>query len=255
MKCVILAGGSGTRISDEPGTSPKSMIQIGDNPIIWHLMKLYSHYGINDFIIGLGDKGYEIKEYFLNYYLHNADVTFDMADNKVEFHAKRSEPWSVTLVDTGHQTATGGRLRRIRPYVSDATFCMTYGDGLSNVDINAQLAFHRQAGRSATVTCVRPPSRFGRINASEGQAEGFEDQPISEGGLINGGFFVLDPEALDGCTSDHTIWEEEPLQQLAAAGQLSTWVHEDFWQQMDTLRDKHTLENLWAKGVAPWKIW
>lgn len=256
MKCVILAGGLGTRIAEESSVRPKPMIEVGSQPILWHIMKLYSAHGVNEFIICLGYKGYLIKEYFANYFLHQADVTFDMLNNQVDYHDCRSEPWKVTLVDTGEGSMTGGRLRRVRKYLSpDEPFCMTYGDGLSDMDIRAEIDFHRTHGRQATVACVRPPARFGRIVLNGDQITAFEEKPQAEGGLINGGFFVLNPSVLDLIPGDDTVWEKEPLEQLAASGQLSAWMHDGFWQPMDTLRDKQSLNKLWDSGQAPWKLW
>jgi glucose-1-phosphate cytidylyltransferase len=256
MKCVILAGGTGTRLAEETGVRPKPMIEIGERPIIWHIMKLYTHYGVNDFIICLGYKGYLIKEYFANYHLHGADVTIDLIDNRIEYHHRRNEPWRVTLVDTGEQTMTGGRLKRVRQYLEpDKHFCMTYGDGLANIDIAAEIAFHRQQRVKATVACVRPPARFGSIVLAGNKVTAFQEKPQTEGGLINGGFFVLDPSALDVVKDDTTVWEREPMETLAAAGQLASWMHEGFWQPMDTLRDKQQLTRLWESGSAPWKVW
>lgn len=232
------------------------MIEVGSQPILWHIMKLYSAHGVNEFIICLGYKGYLIKEYFANYFLHQADVTFDMLNNQVDYHDCRSEPWKVTLVDTGEGSMTGGRLRRVRKYLSpDEPFCMTYGDGLSDMDIRAEIDFHRTHGRQATVACVRPPARFGRIVLNGDQITAFEEKPQAEGGLINGGFFVLNPSVLDLIPGDDTVWEKEPLEQLAASGQLSAWMHDGFWQPMDTLRDKQSLNKLWDSGQAPWKLW
>ena len=256
MKCVILAGGLGTRLAEETGVRPKPMVEIGERPILWHIMKLYTHFGVNEFIVCLGYKGYMVKEYFANYHLHSADVTFDLVDNKVEYHSRRNEPWRVTLVDTGEQTMTGGRLRRIRNYLTPGeTFCMTYGDGLADVDIGAELAFHRQHGMTATVACVHPPARFGRIALDGARVAAFEEKPLTDGGLINGGFFVLQPEALDHIAGDQTVWEREPLERLAASRQLAAWRHDGFWLPMDTLRDKQTLVSLWQQGKAPWKLW
>lgn len=256
MKCVILAGGKGTRLAEETSSRPKPMVSIGDRPILWHIMKIYAAHGVNEFVVCLGYMGYSIKEYFSNYYLHNADVTFDLVNNRVEYHEHRNEPWKVTLVDTGLETMTGGRLRRIRPYLDEAEpFCMTYGDGVADVDISATIAFHRARGRKATVTCVQPQARFGHVTIDRDQATSFEEKPLSEGGHINGGFFVLQPSALDYCTEDNTIWEREPLRRLSADGELSAWIHQGFWQPMDTLRDRITLEELWASGKASWKIW
>jgi glucose-1-phosphate cytidylyltransferase len=256
MKCVILAGGRGTRIAEESNTRPKPMVEIGSRPILWHIMKLYASFGVTDFIVCLGYKGYMVKEYFANYFLHQADVTFDMAANRVDYHDCRSEPWRVTLVDTGEETMTGGRLRQVGKYLdTHEPFCMTYGDGLANIDIGAEIAFHRAEARLATVACVRPPARFGRIVLEGKGVFSFEEKPHSEGGLINGGFFVLDPRVLDLIAGDGVAWEKEPMESLAAQGQLSAWIHRDFWQPMDTLRDKQTLTSLWESGAAPWKRW
>jgi glucose-1-phosphate cytidylyltransferase len=256
MKCVILAGGFGTRLAEETGVRPKPMIEIGDRPILWHIMKHYTHHGVTDFIVCLGYKGYMIKEYFANYHLHGADVTFDLTTNAIDYHNRRNEPWRVTLIDTGEASMTGGRLARVRPYLDPGQpFCMTYGDGLSDIDIAAEIAFHKHHGLQATVACVRPPARFGRIVLSEGRVTAFEEKPQAEGGLINGGFFVLHPSVLDTIKSDATVWEREPLEQLAAAGQLAGWRHDGFWQPMDTLRDKQQLTALWDSGRAPWKVW
>jgi glucose-1-phosphate cytidylyltransferase len=256
MQCVILAGGFGTRISEESSLRPKPMIEIGDRPILWHIMKYYTHFGVTDFIICLGYKGYLIKEYFANYHLHSADVTFDLAANSIDYLNRRNEPWRITLIDTGEASMTGGRLGRIRPYLKPgAPFCMTYGDGLSDIDISAEIAFHKQHGLRATVACVRPPARFGRIVLADRKVVAFEEKPQAEGGLINGGFFILQPEALDHVTGDSTIWEREPMEKLAANGQLGAWRHDGFWQPMDTLRDKQQLAAMWDSGKAPWKVW
>jgi glucose-1-phosphate cytidylyltransferase len=256
MKCVILAGGRGSRIAEESNTRPKPMVEIGTRPILWHIMKLYASFGVNEFIVCLGYKGYMVKEYFANYFLHQADVTFDMAGNHVEYHDCRSEPWKVTLVDTGEDSMTGGRLLKVGKYLNPGeSFCMTYGDGLSDVDIAAEVAFHRASGCKATVACVRPPARFGRM-VLEGQlATSFEEKPQTEGGLINGGFFVLEPCVLELIEGHDTVWEKEPMESLAANGQLAAWVHRGFWQPMDTLRDKQHLTALWENGAAPWKRW
>ncbi len=256
MKCVILAGGLGTRIAEESNVRPKPMVGIGSQPILWHIMKLYTHFGVNDFVLCLGYKGYIVKEYFANYFLHSSDVTFHMPENRVEYHSCRTEPWRVTLVDTGEGTMTGGRLRRVRDYLDpDETFCMTYGDGLSDIDIRAEIAFHEAHGRKATVACVRPPARFGRIVLEGEWVTAFEEKPQTEGGLINGGFFVLHPSVIDVIDGDHTVWEREPLERLTAEGQLAAWIHEGFWQPMDTLRDKQSLTRLWESGKAPWQLW
>ncbi|PKO33499.1 MAG: glucose-1-phosphate cytidylyltransferase [Betaproteobacteria bacterium HGW-Betaproteobacteria-7] len=256
MKAVILAGGLGTRISEESHLKPKPMIEIGGKPIIWHILKIYSAHGINDFIICLGYKGYVVKEYFANYFLHTSDVTFDMENNRMEVHERHAEPWRVTLVDTGEQTMTGGRLKRVRHFIDpDEPFCFTYGDGVANVDITRQIAFHRQHGLAATVCAVTPPGRFGALDILDDRVSRFQEKPHGEGGTINGGFFVLQPEILDMITHDQQAWESEPLHELASRGQLAAWKHDGFWQPMDTLRDKMLLEDLWQSGRAPWKIW
>lgn len=256
MKAIILAGGLGTRISEESHLKPKPMIDIGGKPIIWHVMKVYSCHGINDFLICLGYKGYLIKEYFANYFLHMSDVTFDMRNNQMHVHERYAEPWRVTLVDTGEHTMTGGRLRRVRDYLQeDETFCFTYGDGVANVDIPALLDFHRAQGRLATVTAVQPPGRFGALTVLDDRVRGFHEKPQGDGGWINGGFFVLSPKTIEYIAGDAVIWEREPLEQLAREGQLAAYCHRGFWQPMDTLRDKVYLEELWASGRAPWKIW
>ncbi len=256
MKCVILAGGLGTRILEESVTRPKPMVEIGDFPILWHIMKLYTHHGVTDFVICLGYKGYVIKEYFANYFLHSADVTFDITKNQVSYHSSRQEPWRITLIDTGEDTMTGGRLKRIRPYLdADEPFCMTYGDGLSNIDIASEITFHKKHGLKATVSCVRPPARFGRVVLKGDRVTAFEEKPQTESGVINGGFFILHPSALDYVAGDDTVWEREPMEQLARNNELAAWMHEGFWQPMDTLRDKQTLSKLWASGKAPWKLW
>ncbi len=256
MKCVILAGGKGTRIAEESGTRPKPMLEIGGRPILWHIMKLYAAFGVSEFIVCLGYKGYVVKEYFANYFLHQADVTFDMSGNRVEYHDCRSEPWKVTLVDTGEESMTGGRLLKVGKFLHPGEpFCMTYGDGLANIDIAAEIAFHEQRGCKATVACVRPPARFGRVVIEGTQAISFEEKPQAETGLINGGFFVLDPSVLELIDGAHTVWENEPMESLAANGQLAAWIHRGFWQPMDTLRDKQHLNALWDSGTAPWKLW
>jgi glucose-1-phosphate cytidylyltransferase len=256
MKCVILAGGKGTRIAEESNTRPKPMLEIGSKPILWHIMKLYAAFGVAEFIVCLGYKGYMVKEYFANYFLHQADVTFDIAGNRVEYHDCRSEPWKVTLVDTGEESMTGGRLMQIGKYLNAGEpFCMTYGDGLANIDIRAQLAFHKGHGRKATVACVRPPARFGRVVIEDTLVTSFEEKPQAEGGLINGGFFILDPSVLELVDGFQTVWEKEPMESLAAEGQLGAWIHRGFWQPMDTLRDKQLLNSLWDSGDAPWKLW
>lgn len=256
MKAVILAGGLGTRISEETHLKPKPMVEIGGKPILWHIMKLYSAHGINDFVICCGYKGYVIKEYFANYFLHMSDVTFDMTTNQMEVHAKNVEPWRVTLVDTGEQTLTGGRLKRVAAFVQNETeFCFTYGDGLSDVNISQLIAFHRQHGKLATVTAVQPPGRYGALELRENQVAGFIEKPRGDGGLINGGFFVLSPKVLDLIAGDQASWEGEPLTQLANMGEMMAFEHRGFWQPMDTLREKTYLEELWQSGRAPWKLW
>ena len=256
MKAVILAGGFGTRISEETHLRPKPMVEVGGRPILWHIMKTYSHYGINDFIICLGYKGYQIKEYFANYYLHQADVTFDMRDNSMQVHQQTAEPWKVTLVDTGESTMTGGRLKRIADYLRDEeTFCFTYGDGVADVDISELIKFHQRKGVLVTVTAVQPPGRFGALDMSGDRIIGFEEKPQGDGYWVNGGYFVLSPKALDYIEGDDCAWEAAPLQRLAADGQLGAFRHAGFWQPMDTLRDKNMLESLWASGKAPWKVW
>lgn len=255
MKAVILAGGMGTRISEESHLRPKPMIEIGGKPILWHIMKIYSAHGVNEFIICCGYKGYLIKEYFANYYLHASDVTFDVASNRMEVLQNSAEPWKVTLVDTGERTMTGGRLRRVRGLLGDAPFCFTYGDGLSNVDIRALIAFHREQERLATLTAVQPPGRFGTLDIDENLITRFDEKPASGAGWINGGFFVLSPKVIDYIEGDHSSWEREPLERLARDGQLSAYLHRDFWHPMDTLRDRVHLESLWESGGAPWKVW
>ena len=256
MKAVILAGGLGTRISEESVLRPKPMIEIGGKPILWHIMKLYSAHGIQEFVILCGYKGYMIKEYFANYFLHTSDVTFDMRSNAMEVHERHAEPWRVTLVDTGEHTLTGGRLRRARGYLTgEEAFCFTYGDGLADVDITAQVAFHRRHGRLATVTAVQPPGRYGRLDLDGSRVGGFTEKPRGDGGWINGGFFVLSPRCIDRVDGDDTPWEMAPLERLAAEGELQAWQHQGFWQPMDTLRDRNQLEELWQSGRAPWKCW
>ncbi|HVX96321.1 MAG TPA: glucose-1-phosphate cytidylyltransferase [Polyangia bacterium] len=255
MKAVILAGGMGTRISEETQVRPKPMVEIGGRPIIWHIMKVYAHHGVRDFIVCLGYKGYVIKEYFANYFIHNSDVTFHLAENRVEVHQRNAEPWNVTLVDTGEKTMTGGRLKRVAPYLAGGTFCMTYGDGLADVDIGAAVRFHEAQGRLATVTAVSPPGRFGMLTVEDRAITGFREKPPGDGARINGGFFVLSPKVVDYIAGDSTIWEREPLEKLAAEGQLSAYMHDGFWQPMDHLRDKVHLEEIWSTGAAPWKVW
>ncbi|WP_369811296.1 glucose-1-phosphate cytidylyltransferase [Hymenobacter convexus] len=259
MKAVILAGGYGTRISEESGLRPKPMVEIGGQPILWHILKIYAHHGITDFVICCGYKGHLIKQFFANYFLHNSDVTFRMDRNEMQVRYHRAEPWTVTLVDTGQETMTGGRLRRVRRYLDeDETFCLTYGDGVSDVDIAASIAFHRQQGRLATLTAVRQPGRFGVFNLGEedSRVNSFSEKP--DGGLmpwVNGGFFVLEPAVLDYIAGDATVWERDPLERLAAEGQLAAYRHLGFWQPMDTLRDRNVLEDLWQRGQAAWKVW
>jgi glucose-1-phosphate cytidylyltransferase len=256
MKAVILAGGLGTRFAEETDVKPKPMIEVGGMPIIWHVMKIYSAQGIDDFIICLGYKGYIIKEYFQNYFLHKSNVTFDMRNNSMEVHDAAAEPWRVTLVDTGDKTMIGGRIKRILPYLGEEReFCLTYGDGVGNVDVRAAIDLHRKEGRLATVTATQPPGRFGSIVHKGNRATGFQEKPIGDGGWINGGFFVLSPEVGTYIEGDATVWEQEPMQRLAAEGNLTVYFHHGFWQPMDTLRDKRQLEELWASGAAPWKIW
>jgi len=256
MKAVILAGGLGTRISEETHLKPKPMIEIGGKPILWHIMKLYSAHKVNEFVICCGYKGYIIKEYFANYFLHMSDVTFDMANNTMEVHQRHAEPWRVTLVDTGEETMTGGRLKRVAEYVrQEESFCFTYGDGVADVDITAAIAFHRSHKKLATVTAVQPPGRYGALSLDGNKVQGFTEKPRGDGGLINGGFFILSPHCLERITDDATSWELEPLTGLAADGQLMAFEHNGFWQPMDTLREKNMLEDLWQTGKAPWKVW
>jgi glucose-1-phosphate cytidylyltransferase len=256
MKAVILAGGLGTRISEETSVRPKPMVEIGGKPILWHILKIYSHYGIHDFIICCGYKGYMIKEYFANYSLHTSDVTFNMRDNSMEVHARKAEPWRVTLVDTGDSTLTGGRLRRVREHIGEETFCFTYGDGVADIDLQALIALHQVEGRQATLTAVQPPGRFGSL-AFEGNSKvvAFDEKPRGENSWINGGFFVLEPSVIDLIDGDQCTWEQQPLKNLAETGDLSAYRHHGFWQPMDTLRDKTLLEDLWLQGKAPWKLW
>ena len=255
MKAVILAGGFGSRISEETDIKPKPMVEIGGKPILWHVMKIYSTYGINDFIICLGYKGYVIKEYFANYFLHMSNVTFDMQHNKMHVHNNHAEPWRVTLVDTGEHSMTGGRLLGVKDFLDDEDFCFTYGDGVANVDITALLTLHEKEGRLATVTAVQPPGRFGAIDAEDNNVLSFKEKPQGDGGWINGGFFVLSPKVIDYISDSACIWEKEPMQRLAADRQMSVYFHKDFWQPMDTLREKQLLEELWRSGEAPWKMW
>jgi glucose-1-phosphate cytidylyltransferase len=255
MKAVILAGGLGTRLSEETVVRPKPMVEIGGRPILWHIMKIYSAYGINDFIICLGYKGYVIKEYFANYFLHMSDVTFHMKRNQMEVHQKHAEPWSVTLVDTGDQTGTGGRLKRVRPYVGDETFFFTYGDGLGNIDINKLKAFHRKSKALATLTAVQPPGRFGALHIDQGRVLKFQEKPQGDGAWINGGFFVVEPAAIDLIEDDSTSWELHVLVKIAEKKQLASFLHRGFWQAMDTIREKTLLETLWNSDNPPWKVW
>ena len=256
MKAVILAGGLGSRIAEETHLRPKPMIEIGGRPILWHIMKLYHGHGIRDFIVCCGFRGYVIKEYFANYGLHMSDITFDLAENRLQFHRKSAENWRVTLVDTGENSMTGGRLRRVADYLkNEEAFCFTYGDGLCDVDISATIRFHKSHGREATVTAVRPPARFGALKLEGDTVEGFVEKPAGEGGFINGGFFVLNPKCIDRIADDSTSWEAEPLSGLANDGQLKAFFHTGFWQPMDTLRDKVHLETLWSSGNPPWKTW
>jgi glucose-1-phosphate cytidylyltransferase len=254
MKAVILAGGLGTRISEESHLRPKPMIEIGGRPILWHIMKIYAHHGITDFVICCGYKGYVIKEFFANYFLHTSDVTIDIAGNRMEVHHRTAEPWRVTLIDTGELTQTGGRIRRVRDYV-DGTFCLTYGDGLADVAVDALIAFHRAEGRMVTVTAIQPAGRFGALDLDGSRVRRFTEKPQGDGRWISGGFFVCEPGVFDLIEGDHTVWERDTLEGLAAAGDVSAWRHGGFWAAMDTLRDKVQLEQLWAEGRAPWRIW
>ena len=256
MKAVILAGGLGTRISEETHLRPKPMVEIGGMPLLWHIMKIYSSHGVNDFIICCGYKGYVIKEYFANYFLHMSDVTLDMAQNKMEVHQRKAEPWKVTLIDTGNDTLTGGRIKRVAKYIQDEeSFCFTYGDGVSDIDIGALIKFHHKHGKLATVTAVQPPGRYGALERKGDRVVGFSEKPRGDGGLINGGFFVLSPKCLALIKDDATVWELGPLSSLANSDELVAYEHKGFWQPVDTLRDKTHLEGLWSNGVAPWKIW
>lgn len=256
MKAVILAGGLGTRFSEETSLRPKPMIEIGGRPILWHIMKIYDAHQVTDFVVCCGYKGYVIKEYFANYFLHMSDVTFDMKDNRMTVHRRRSEPWTVTLVDTGDETMTGGRLRRVGDYVRDEeAFFFTYGDGVGDIDVTASLAFHREHGKKATLTATYPPGRFGAVDIVDGRVNAFMEKPKGDGGMINGGFFVLSPAVLDYIEDDSTVWEQAPLRTLAEEGELMAWPHHGFWQPMDTLRDKQQLVAQWESGSAPWKVW
>lgn len=255
MKAVILAGGLGTRLSEETDKKPKPMVEIGGRPILWHIMKIYSQHGINEFIICLGYKGYVIKEYFTNYFSHLADITVDLSNNQVEVHQQYAEPWKVTLVDTGIESMTGGRLKRVKAYLGDEDFCFTYGDGVADVDLAAVIKLHQQEGRLATVTAVQPPGRFGVIQHAGNKVEQFQEKPKGDGSWINGGYFVLSPKVIDYIQDDKTIWEQGPMQALAKDAQMSVYFHDGFWQPMDTLREKYHLEHLWNSGKAPWKVW
>jgi glucose-1-phosphate cytidylyltransferase len=255
MKAVILAGGLGTRISEETVLRPKPMVEIGGMPVLWHILKIYSHHGVNDFVICLGYRGYMIKEYFANYFLHMSDVTIDLSNNRVEVHEKHAEPWRITLVDTGVDTQTGGRLKRVAEYLDGEAFCFTYGDGLADIDVGAELAFHRSADTLATMCAVQPPGRFGALDIDGSRITRFEEKPSGDGSWINGGFFVLEPGVLDHIDGDETVWERDPLERLAREGQLSAYAHRGFWQPMDTLRDRLKLEELWQSGEAPWRVW
>jgi len=255
MKVVILAGGLGTRISEESVLRPKPMIEIGGKPILWHIMKTYSAFGINDFVICCGYKGYIIKEYFANYFMHSSDITIDMTKNTTEIHQASPEPWRVSLIDTGENTMTGGRVKRVQKYIGNETFCLTYGDGVSNVDIGKLIAHHKSTGLTATVTAVKPPGRFGILNCDGNIVREFVEKPMGDGGYINGGFFVLEPSVFDLIDGDDTVWEKKPLESLAHKNQLGAFFHHDFWQPMDTLRDKTQLEDMWKSGKAPWKLW
>ena len=256
MKVVLLAGGLGTRLSEETVSRPKPMVEIGGKPILWHIMKIYAAHGFNDFVICLGYKGYVIKEYFANYFLHQSDVTFDMKENKMEIHNSQAEPWKVTLVDTGYETMTGGRVKRVAQYIKDEPFLLTYGDGVGDVDISGLIEYHRQNKKLLTVTAVQPSGRFGALNIDEGnQVNSFLEKPKGDGAWINGGFFICEPEVLDYISGDSTVFEAEPLERIAADGQMVAYKHTGFWKPMDTLRDKHELENLWSSNNAPWKNW
>ena len=254
MKAVILAGGLGTRLSEETAVRPKPMVEIGGKPILWHIIKIYSSYGINDFIICCGYKGYVIKEYFANYFLHNSDVTFSLRDNKIDIHQNKVEPWKITLIDTGSNTLTGGRLKKVRDYL-DSTFCFTYGDGLSNINIKDLIEFHRQNKKLVTLSAVKPPGRYGALTLEGNIVTNFHEKPSGDGALINGGFFVVEPKAIDYIKDENTMWENEPLKKISKDGQLIAYKHDRFWQPMDTLRDKNILEKMWFDGDPPWKVW
>jgi len=253
MKAVILAGGRGSRLAEETSVRPKPMVEIGGRPILWHIMQIYARHGVDEFVICLGYRGYMIKEYFANYHLHRSDVTIDLAGNAVEVHRAEAEPWRVTLIDTGDDTMTGGRLQRALPYLGDDDFCLTYGDGVADVDVAALVAFHREQGSLATVTAVRPPARFGSLTLRGSRVESFDEKPPGDGGWINGGFFVVSPKVAEYIAGDATVWEQEPLQRLAAEGQLSAYLHDGFWHAMDTIRDRDHLESLWQSGSPPWR--
>lgn len=255
MKAVILAGGLGTRLAEETSVRPKPLVEIGGRPILWHIMKCYSAHGIKEFIVCCGYKGYMIKEYFANYFLHMCDVTFDIANNQMTTHQSRAEDWKVTLIDTGDETMTGGRLRRVREFIGEETFCFTYGDGVGDIDITATVEFHRRHGKLATLTAATPPGRFGALNLDGHDVRSFQEKPKADGGVINAGFFVLEPQVIDRIADDATVWEREPLEALASDGQLAAWRHDGFWQPMDTLRDRNHLEALWESGKAPWRVW
>ena len=257
MKAVILAGGFGTRISEESTIRPKPMIEIGNRPILWHIMKIYAAHGINDFIICCGYKGYMIKDYFANYHLHTADVTYDLANQRTTIHRCDAEPWRITCVETGEKTMTGGRLKRVAEYIGDETFCLTYGDGVSNIDVTETIAYHREHGKAATLSAVQSPGRFGAftLSGSDGTVDSFHEKPKGDGAWINGGFFVLEPRVMDYISDDSTVFEREPMEMLARDGELMAWKHAEFWQSMDTLRDRMVLEELWEKPDAPWKLW
>lgn len=255
MKVVILAGGLGSRISEESHLKPKPMVEIGGMPILWHIMKIYSHYGIREFVICLGYKGYVIKEYFANYFLHMSDVTFDMTNNGMEVHQRHSEPWRVTLVNTGEETLTGGRLKRVKDYIGDESFCFTYGDGVADIRIDKLIEHHRHSGRLATITAIQPPGRYGALQIEGIDVHNFSEKPAGDNAWINGGFFVLEPSVIDLIEGDDTSWEVGPLQHLAEQGELTAYKHSGFWQAMDTLRDRNQLESLWRRGNAPWKVW
>lgn len=257
MKVVLLAGGFGTRLAEETEIKPKPMVEIGGYPVLWHIMKIYAHHGLTDFIVCCGYKGYVIKEYFANYLLHRSDVTFDLKNNKMELHLQRSEPWRVTLADTGENVMTGGRVKRVRQYIGDETFCLTYGDGVGDVDIKGLIAFHKQQNVLATLTATKPPGRYGAVTLAPNSDKitTFREKPAGDGALINGGFFVLEPKAIDYIDNDQTSWESEPLERLANEGKLAAFRHNGFWQPMDTLRDRNHLNDLWKSGKAPWKCW